>query len=320
MLLAYAREVLDVEAAAVLSLGERLGASFSQTLELILRCEGHVVVTGIGKPGFIAQKLSSTLASTGIPSLYLHPAEAGHGDLGRVRRGDVVLAFSNSGATEELIRLLPFLRRIGVKLVAITGDITSPLATGADLVIDIGHIREACPMGLVPTASTAAMHALGDAIAMALLKARPFGTEQYAAFHPGGKLGRSVLRVSDVMRTGKANPVVAQTDPLSRVLVTMTNTRGRPGAASVVDERGRLVGIFTDGDLRRLIERGDLDLSTEVGELMGKQPRFVSPEALVMTAAELMRETKVDQLPVVDADGVPIGLLDVQDLLAERLA
>ncbi len=314
----YAREVLEVEARAILGVGQKLGTSFVQALELLLACEGQVVVTGMGKPGFIAQKLSATLASTGIPSLYLHPADALHGDLGRVGRKDVVLALSNSGTTEEIVRLLPALRRLGAKIVAITGDPKSALGRGADLVLDIGRIDEACPMGLVPTASSAALHAIGDALAMTLLRNRQFTSTEYALLHPGGKLGRSVMRVQEVMRAGDNNPLVSQDARLSEVVVVMTNTPGRPGAANIVDRTGRLVGIFTDGDLRRLVERGQTNFDVPVKQVMGRQPRFVSPEELVLTAAAMMREAKVDQLPVVDADGKPVGLLDVQDLLAAR--
>ncbi|MHB8876170.1 MAG: KpsF/GutQ family sugar-phosphate isomerase [Myxococcaceae bacterium] len=317
--LKYARTVLEAEAKAILSMRERLSFGFTDAVELMLGCPGHIVVTGIGKPGFIAQKLSATLASTGVPSIYLHPAEAGHGDLGRVSRGDVVLALSNSGATEELVRLLPSLRRIGAKIVAITGDPRSALARGADLVVDIGRIDEACPMGLVPTASSAALHAVTDALAMTLVKARKFTSEEYAVFHPRGQLGRSVMRVFEVMRSGEANPRVRDNARLSEAVVVMTNTPGRPGAANVVDAAGRLVGIFTDGDLRRLVEQGKTDFNTKVREVMGRHPRCVGPEELVLAAAALMREAKVDQVPVVDAEGKAVGLLDVQDLLAARL-
>lgn len=317
--LGYARTVLAAEARAVMGMQELLSDGFLQALDLMERCRGHVVVAGIGKPGFIAQKLSATLASTGVPSLYLHPAEAVHGDLGRVSPADVVLMLSNSGVTEEMVRLVPALRRIGAKLVAIVGDPQSALARGADVVIDIGRIDEACPMGLVPTASSAALHAIGDALAMTLLKRRQFTSDQYALFHPGGKLGRAVMRVYEVMRSGDSNPLVRETASLSEVVVVMTNTPGRPGAANVVDRYGHLVGIFTDGDLRRMVEQGQTDFDIPVREVMGKHPRFVTPEELVLTAAAKMREAKVDQLPVVDAEGHAVGLLDVQDLLAARL-
>ena len=252
-LLTISREVLAAEARAIQGVSARLNGGFVQAVRLLLACEGQVVVTGMGKPGFIAQKISATLASTGTPSIYLHPAEAVHGDLGRVSRRDVVVALSNSGATEELLRMLPALRRIGAKVIAVTGDAGSKLAEGADVVLDIGRIEEACPLGLVPTASTAALLAVGDALAMTLVKLKQFTSDEYAVFHPGGKLGRSVMRVFEVMRAGKANPVVSEEAPLHEVVVVMTNTPGRPGAANVVDAGGRLVGIFTDGDLRRLV-------------------------------------------------------------------
>jgi arabinose-5-phosphate isomerase len=316
--LEYAAQVLTAEAEAILSVRPRLGEGFVQAIELLLSCTSHVVVTGIGKPGFIAQKLSATLASIGIRSFYLHPAEAVHGDLGRVGRDDVVLALSNSGATEELVRVLPGLKRLGAKIIALTGDSTSALARAADVIVDIGRIDEACPMGLVPTASSAALHAVGDALAMTLLKQKELTHEEYASFHPGGKLGRSVMRVSEVMRSGTANPLVRETDALSKVVVVMTNTPGRPGAANVVDKAGKLLGIFTDGDLRRLVERGVQDFDAPVSSVMGKFPKVVSPSDLVQNAAKLMREMHVDQVPVVDAAGKAVGLLDVQDLLAVR--
>ena len=317
--LGYAREVLQAEARSIEGLVARLDASFYQAVELCLHCEGQVVVTGMGKPGFIAQKLSATLASTGTPSIYLHPAEAAHGDLGRVSRRDVVLALSNSGATEELLRILPSLKRLGAKVIALTGDPSSKLARAADVVLDIGRIDEACPLGLVPTASTAALLALGDALTMTLSRLREFSSEEYALFHPGGKIGRQVMRVSDVMRQGDANPVVRDTAPLHEVVVTMTNTRGRPGAANVVDRHGKLVGIFTDGDLRRMVEKGRTDFSSPVRDVMGKRPRCVLPDELVLSAAAKMRAYAVDQLPVLDEEGRSVGLLDVQDLLAARV-
>jgi arabinose-5-phosphate isomerase len=314
--LAYAQGVLEAEARAIL--GVRLGEPFLRALGLLRGCQGQAVVTGMGKAGLIGQKLSATLASTGIRSVFLHPAEAVHGDLGRVGRGDVILALSNSGSTEELVRLLPSFRRLGTPVIALTGEAQSPVARGADVVLDIGRIEEACPMGLVPTASTAALHAVGDALAMALLRSRTVGTEEYALLHPGGKLGRSVQRVLEVMRTGAANPVVRDTAKLSEAIAVMTKTPGRPGATHVVDKQGKLVGIFTDGDLRRLVEQGRTDFSVQVREVMGRRPRCVSPETLVLAAAAQMREARVDQLPVVDAEGRAVGLLDVQDLLAAR--
>ena len=317
--LAYARKVLRAESRAIASLERRLDHDFVSAVDAILGCRGHVIVTAMGKPGFIAQKLSATLASVGVPSLYLHPAEAAHGDLGRVRKGDVVVALSNSGTTSELLVLLTPLKRVGVTLVAITSDPRSPLALAADLLLDIGVLDEASPLGLIPTASSAALHAMTDALAMCVAHQRELTAEQYALLHPGGKLGRSVLKVHEVMRAGDAHPVVKQTARLSEVVIVMTNTRGRPGAANVVDSKGRLVGIFTDGDLRRLAERNRLDFKVQVKEVMGKNPRFVLPDDLVLGAAARMREHQVDQLPVVDGEGRAVGLLDVQDLLAARL-
>jgi len=317
--LTWARTVLDTEARAISSLSSKLGDSFIEALELLGACKGRVVTMGIGKPGFIAQKLSATLASTGVPSLYLHPAEAAHGDLGRVVKGDVVVALSNSGTTEEILRLLVPLKRQRVKVVALTSDPRSPLARGSDVVVDIGAIDEACPLGLVPTASSAALHAMSDALAMTLAWQRELTPERYAHFHPGGKLGRSVLKVKEVMRAGDANPLVRDSASISKALVVMTNTPGRPGATNVIDRAGKLVGIFTDGDFRRLAEQGHMELGNAVSSVMAKRPRTIGPDELVLTAAAMMRETKVDQLPVVDSHGRPVGLVDVQDLLAARV-
>jgi arabinose-5-phosphate isomerase len=314
-----AQRVLRVEIEAIEAVSKRLNGSFGRAVELVLACAGRVVVTGMGKPGFIAQKISATFASTGTPSLYLHPAEALHGDLGRVARGDLVLALSNSGETDELIRLLPALKRLGVPIVALTGDAKSQLARAADLVLDIGPVPEACPLGLAPTASTIALLALGDALAMSVLDRRSFSPEQFAELHPGGALGRQFVRVREVMRTGAANPVVQARTPLRETVAMMSSTPGRPGATSVVDAAGRLQGIFTDGDLRRLVEQGEADFERAVSTVMHRGPRTVSPDDLATEAAELLREGQIDQLPVVDADGRPVGLLDVQDLLAARL-
>ncbi len=318
--LKWAKKVLRTEAKAIASLEARLDGEFVEAVELMRSCRGRVVVTGIGKPGFIAQKMSATLASVGVPSLYLHPAEAVHGDLGRVAKNDVVVALSNSGATQEVLALMVPLARLGVPVVAVTGDRKSPLAAHATVVIDIGWLDEASPLGLVPTTSSAALHAIADALAVSVAHERELTPEAYGRRHPGGKLGRSVLKVADVMRKGDAVPLSRQTDALSKVVVVMTNTPGRPGAALVVDGKRKLLGIFTDGDLRRLLEHGTLDFSTKVGAVMGKHPRCVGPEELVLEAAAVMREAKVDQLPVVDAAGRAVGLLDVQDLLAARVS
>src|SRR3954469_15115732 len=315
----YAREVIRAEAEAVLQVAGRINGSFSRAVEMVLTCAGRVVVTGMGKPGFIAQKLSATFASTGTPSLYLHPAEALHGDLGRLVPGDLVLALSNSGETDEIVRLLPSIRRLGAPIVAMTSGLKNSLAGQADVVLEIGPVPEACPLGLAPTASTVALLAMGDALAMSVQHKRGFSPEQFASLHPGGALGRQLLRVREVMRTGERNPTVRFDASLRETAAVMTRTEGRPGAASVVDAQGRLIGIFTDGDLRRLVQSGDVDFARPVATVMGKSPRTVGPEDLAATAAEMMRNPTVAQLPVVDAGARPVGLLDVQDLLAARL-
>lgn len=315
----HARQVLETEAEAIRSLLPRLGPSFIEAVELVLTCRGRVVVTGMGKAGFVGQKLSATFASTGTPSHFLHPGEALHGDLGRVTGEDLVIALSNSGETEELSRLLPAFRRMGVTVVAITGNARSTLGAAAKVVLDLGNIEEACPMGLAPTASSVALLAMGDALAMTVLSARPFTTEEYALFHPGGKLGRQLLKVSELMRTGLRNPVVSEDLPLVEVIGTMTRTPGRPGAACVTDGLGRLAGIFTDGDLRRLVEQGTTDFTVPVGEVMTRDPITVRGETLALDAASVLRERQIDQVPVVDGYNRPVGLLDVQDLLAARL-
>lgn len=316
--LAYAKTVLRQEAKAIAQLEDRLDDEFTHAVALLDQCRGRVVVSGIGKPGFIGQKLSATLASIGVPSLFLHPAEAAHGDLGRVTPDDVVVLLSNSGATEELVRLLPAFETMGVTRIAITGDAKSPLARAADVVVDLGAIDEACPVGLVPTASSAALHAVTDALAMALSHTRGFTAAHYAKLHPGGTLGRSAMTVGELMRRGDALPLVRPEQTLSEVVVVMTNTLGRPGAALVVGAKGELLGLFTDGDLRRLAERRTLDFHAPVKTVMAASPKVVTPELLVLEAARRLRETQVDQLPVVDAQGRAVGLLDVQDVLAGR--
>jgi arabinose-5-phosphate isomerase len=315
----HAREVIRAEAEAVAQLAGRLNGAFTQAVEMVLACTGRVVVTGMGKPGFIAQKISATFASTGTPSLYLHPAEALHGDLGRLVPGDLVLALSNSGETDEIVRLLPSIRRLGAPIVAMTSGLKNSLAGQADVVLEIGPVPEACPLGLAPTASTVALLAMGDALAMSVQHRRGFSPEQFASLHPGGALGRQLLRVREVMRTGERNPTVRFDTSLRETAGVMTATEGRPGAASVVDAKGKLIGIFTDGDLRRMVQLGEVDFTRPVSSVMGKSPRTVHPEDLAQTAADLMRNTQIDQVPVVDDEGRPVGLLDVQDLLSARL-
>src|SRR6266446_1696704 len=314
-----ARRVLRIERDALSGLIGRIDKTFDEVATTLFKTKGRIIVTGMGKPGFIAQKISATFASTGTPSLYLHPAEALHGDLGRLVPGDLVLALSNSGETDEIVRLLPAIRRLGAPIVAMTSGPRNSLADRADAVLEIGPVPEACPLGLAPTASTVALLAMGDALAMAVQHLRGFSPEQFASLHPGGALGRQLLRVRDVMRTGPRNPTVRSDVSLRETAAVMTRTEGRPGAASVVDAEGKLIGIFTDGDLRRLVQCGEVDFTRPVSAAMGKSPRVVGPDDLAIAAAAMLRDIQVDQLPVVDADGRPVGLLDVQDLLAAHL-
>jgi arabinose-5-phosphate isomerase len=316
--LEHAREVIRAEAQSVLGLLDHIGAEFLAAVDLVDGCEGRLVISGMGKSGFIAQKLSATLASTGIPSLYLHPAEALHGDLGRLVSGDIVLALSNSGETDEIIRLLRPLKRLGIPVIAMTSNRESTLASVAEVVLDIGDITEACPIGLVPTASTTTMLVLGDALVMAVSRRRGLSRADFARYHPGGKIGQNLLRVSEVMRRGESNPIAQEHWPLTRVLEVMTQTPGRPGAASIVNKKNKLVGVFTDGDLRRLLEHGQFDPALPIKRVMTALPKTVRDNAWVEDGERLLREHAIDNMPVVNAAGEPVGLLDVQDLLTHH--
>jgi arabinose-5-phosphate isomerase len=313
-----AKKVLKIEAAALRRLSQRLGPEFDRAIELLARCAGRVIVTGMGKGGIVGQKISATLSSTGTPSLFLHSAEAIHGDLGRVTREDAILAISNSGETEEVIRMLPLIKKIGSKLVAMTGNPRSTLARHSDVVLDVSVEKEACPLGLAPTASTTAALAMGDAIAVCLLKKKGFREKDFAFYHPGGALGkRLLLKVDEIMRKGAANPVVREDALVRDVLLKITGARA--GAASVVDRRGRLTGIFTDGDLRRHLEADTLLALQKVRDVMTQKPVTISPDRLASEAVRILKEKRIDELPVVDGRGRPIGMLDVQDLLKAGL-
>jgi arabinose-5-phosphate isomerase len=307
------REILKIEAEAVLSLAERLGPEFDAAVESIVACKGHLVVTGMGKAGLVGQKISATFASTGTPSIFLHPAEAYHGDLGRVLAADVVLAISNSGETEEVGRLLPSIKQIGAKIVAITAAKSSTLGRNADIVIELGRIEEACPLKLAPSATTTAILALGDALALCVLEERGFDKEQFSFYHPGGDLGRKLLKVSDVMRTAERNPIVREETPLTEAIATIT--RARAGAVTVVDGSGKLSGIFTDGDLRRAMSRDPKLIISRIGDVMTRKPKTITPDRLASEALKILHEKKIDELPVVNEKGEPVGMLDVQDLL-----
>ncbi len=313
-----AKEVLDIEAEAIKDLKPRIGKNFEKALNLILKTEGRIVVSGMGKTGIIAQKFSATLASTGTPSLFLHSAEAVHGDLGKVTGDDCVIILSNSGQGEEIRQLLPLLKKIGSKIIALTGNKNSILAKYSDVVLDVSVKKEACPLGLAPTASTTATLAMADALAVCLLELKGFKEEDFAFFHPGGLLGKKLLlKVEDIMRKGRANPVVSEHKKISEVLFKIT--QGRAGSATVVNKNGKLSGIFTDGDLRRHLEV-DPNLSRrQVKDVMTKNPISVSPQMLAAEAMRILKDRKIDEVPVVDKHNRPIGLLDVQDLLRAGL-
>ena len=314
----YARQVFAREAEAIRGVAERVGPEFARAAGAILECRGRVVVTGMGKAGIIAQKIAATFSSTGTPALYLHPAEAVHGDLGAVQAEDLLLALSNSGETEEVLRLLPAVRRIGARVVAITASAGNSLGKLSDVVVELGEVREACPLGLAPSASTAAMLAAGDALALSVQKARGFTAEQYALYHPAGELGRKLLTVRELMRTGAASPVCPPETPVLEVLSAISAARA--GAMCVVDPGGLLLGIFTDGDFRRRYARDKFDpAAVPVREHMTARPVSIGAERLAHEALALMRERKIDELPVVDAGGRLVGTLDVQDLLAAGL-
>ncbi|MEE8360436.1 MAG: KpsF/GutQ family sugar-phosphate isomerase, partial [Candidatus Omnitrophota bacterium] len=280
--------------------------------------KGKVIVTGVGKPSFIAQKISATLSSTGTPSLYMHAAEALHGDLGRVTSEDCIVAFSNSGETEEVVKLLPIIKRIGVKLIAFTGNTKSTLAKNSDYVVDTSVKKEACSLGLAPTASTTAMLAMGDALAVALLDKKGFKEKDFAFYHPGGILGkRLLLTVDDIMRKGRENPVVKEDAKVKSVLLAIT--RARAGSASVVDRKGKLIGIFTDGDLRRHLDKDQKITNKKIKDVMTKGPTVVTKDRLAAEAFQILKTKRIDEIPVVDDRNKPIGLLDVQDLLKAGL-
>ena len=319
--LAYGRSVVRAEAAALRAVLRRMGKGFLDAVDLVLSCRGTVVVTGVGKSGIVGQKISATLASTGTPSIYLHAAEALHGDMGRVRRDDVVLAVSFSGETEEVLRVVPTVRKIGAKLISITGHPTSRLARWSDVPLDLGRIEEACPMGLVPTSSTTATLALGDALAMAASRRRRFTREDYALYHRGGSLGRQLMTVGEIMRKGAEVASVKPGVTVADALRAVSRIGGaRAGATLVVDGRRRLVGIFTDGDLRRRLRDGTAFLARPVGDVMTRSPITVKTTTLVAEALRILKDRKIDEVPVLDARGRPVGLLDVQDILEVGVA
>jgi arabinose-5-phosphate isomerase len=316
--LAMAREALAIEAQAVSALSDKLNDQFSEAANAILNCKGRVILIGVGKSGLIAKKIAATFASTGTPSFFVHATEASHGDLGMITPEDVVIALSNSGNTEELIAVLPAITRRGAKIVAMTGKLDSALARQANLVLDCGVEKEACPLNLAPTASTTAALALGDALAVVVLKARGFSEEDFALSHPGGSLGRKLLtHVSDVMRKGERIPTVAPSASISSAILEIT--RKGLGMTAVADPDNKLLGIFTDGDLRRLIEQG-LDLrGLLVSEVMNAAPKCIAPDKLAVEAVRMMEVCHISQVVVTDKEGYIVGALNFHDLFEAKV-
>ena len=318
MLKKRAKQVLKIESDSIRRLSSRINRNFEKAVNLIFACKARVVVTGMGKAGIIGNKISSTLASTGTPSLWLHSAEAIHGDLGRVRKQDVVIVISNSGETEEVVKLIPNIKKIGAKLVAITGNKNSTLTRNSDAVLDVSIKEEACPLGLAPMASTTTMLAMGDALCAALMDKRGFKRKDFAFLHPGGSLGKQLLlKVEDIMRKGMQNPIVRENTKVKDVLLRITAARA--GSATVTDKKGKLKGIFTDGDLRRHLEEGKDLAAMKVKDVMTKNPKALKKGRLAVEALRILREYKIDEIPIVDEKYRVIGLVDVQDLLKAGL-
>ena len=318
-MLKHAQDVLRMEAEAILELVPRVDANFAAAISLILECPGRTVITGMGKSGIIGRKMAATFASTGTPSFYLHPAEGIHGDLGMVTAADVVIALSNSGETGEILNILPSLRRIGAKIIAMVGNANSTLAKNADVVLDVGVEKEACPLGLAPTSSTTAALAYGDAIALALLQKRNFTASQFAVFHPGGSLGRKLLlTVGNIMHKGNENPLVSADTTVQEAIFVITD-KGL-GAVSVVDAEGKMLGVLTDGDIRRGLSKGVDFLQRSVADLMTKAPKYITADKLAAQALHLMESNQpkpITVLPVVDENMVVIGLLHMTDLVRQ---
>ena len=313
-----AERVFRLEAEAILGLIPKLDARFEHAVELLRRCAGRVIVTGMGKSGLIGRKIASTLASTGTPAYFLHPAEGVHGDLGMVSRGDVVLALSNSGETDEVLAILPPLKRLGVPIVLLTGNPTSALARQCEVVLDVSVAEEACPMNLAPTSSTTAALAAGDALALALLELRGLRPEDYAALHPRGTLGwRALFRVGDLMLTGDAMPVVSENTPLREVIAEMT--RKRKGMTTVVDGAGRLAGVITDGDLRRLYLKGGSIDELTAGQVATREPKTIRADELAAKALEVMETWQITSLVILDGSNRPAGVIHMHDILRAKI-
>ena len=317
----YARGVIEVEAAAISSVRPIVDESFSRAAEMIYTCRGSCIVSGIGKAGIIGQKISATLASTGTPSHFLHPAEAVHGDLGRLRKDDVVVVLSYGGETGEITRLISLVKQLEIRLIAITGERDSTLCKHSDVVLCMGRMSEACPLGVAPSVSTTCMLAVGDALAFTVMKARKFGVEDYVRFHPGGSLGAKLMTVEQSMmfQAGEKLPVATVSETIERVLADAEDVK-RHGAVMVVDEEGRLAGIITDADLRRLMTReGNRAFGMKAGEVMTAGCKRIRADALAAEATAIFHKYRIDDLPVVDSEDRPVGLIDVQDIVTIKV-
>jgi len=309
-----AKEVIRKEAKAVLDLERKIDQQFEKAVELILRCKGRVIVSGIGKSGIIARKIAATLTSTGTPAFFLHPTEGTHGDVGMVRKNDVVIAISKSGGTDEVYQLIPLFKRVGVPIITFTGNPKSPLAEKSDVVIDVSVDEEACPYNLIPTSSTTATLVMGDALAIALLEERHFSSEDFALLHPGGQLGRKLLlKVSDIMHIGDEIPMVSEETNMKEVILEMTSKR--LGTTSVVNEKGELVGIFTDGDLRRLVEKTDEIFDLKAKQAMTKNPKTIDSDELAAKALNMMESYSITSLIITNGKKEPIGIVHLHDIL-----
>ncbi len=318
-LIDIAKKVLKIESEAVSALAEKLNSNFEKAVDIILNCKGRVIVTGMGKSGLVGKKIAATLASTGTPAFFMHPAEASHGDLGMVTSDDVIIAISNSGETEEIVNLIPFLKRFSVSLISLSGNLNSTISRAADVVLDISVKEEACPLGIVPTASTTATMAMGDALAVALLTKRGFKEEDFAFFHPGGSLGKKLfIKVKDLMHTGDALPVVSPDLPMMDVIVEISSKR--LGATVVIDNYKKILGIITDGDLRRGIEKwGKAFFDMNANEVMTRNPKTISEDELAVKALSIMEKHSITSLIVPDGDGKAKGIIHLHDILKQGI-
>jgi len=321
-ILQFARQVIEAEAAAVGAMAGAINESFERAVRLVLTCHGSVLTSGVGKAGHVARKLSATFASTGTPSHFLSAADAVHGDLGSIRKGDIVLILSASGESDEILRLLSLVKKLNHPVIAMTALASSSLARSADIVLAMGKIEEACPLGLAPSASTTAMMALGDALALSVMKLRNFSAEDFAVFHPAGQIGRKLIRVKEAMtfRLGENLPVASDQLTVGQVLHEVSSIKRRSGAVILTDGQGKLSGIFSDGDLRRLVTYNDGSaLDKPINTVMTRSPKRVNESALASEAMAILRQYRIDELPVVDDQDRPVGLIDVQDLVILRM-